>query len=167
MKNSIIYKNPEERKILDFTNIGIKVYEDKTMDIHQESHFFAIGDVLFYNIETNKFEKALAENTIFSEVCGVVSKITSIDDFEIISFGEIKTNRYQFEIGTKLYLSDVQPGKLLSLYPSEIVKEIATQTLDGIIVDIKRALKTTATSDTSTYEAYTQEELDEIIMNIW
>lgn len=167
MKNSIIYKNPEEYSVLDFTNIGIKLYEDKIMDIHQENHYFDVGDALFFNIKTNKFEKALAENNIFSEVCGVVSKINSIDDFEIISHGEIQTGRYAFELNTKLYLSDIQPGKLLSIHPAVIVKEIATQIEDGIFVNIKRALKTTATSDTNTYENYTQEELNEIISNIW
>ena len=167
MKNSIIYKNPEEYSVLDFTNIGIKLYEDKIMDIHQENHYFNIGDALFYNIKTKKFEKALAENSIFSEVCGVVSKIKSIDDFEIISYGEIQTNRYTFELNTKLYLSDMQPGKLLSIHPAIIVKEIATQVEEGIFVNIKRALKTTATSDVNTYENYTQEELNEIISNIW
>jgi len=167
MKNSVIYKNPEEWKVLDFTNIGIKVYEDKIIGIHQESHYFAIGDALFYNVITNKFEKALAENTMFSEVCGVVSKINTIDDFEIISFGEIKTDRYLFEVNTPLYLSDIQPGKLVSIHPNEIAKEVATTTLNGIMVDIKRAVKTTATSDSNTYETYTQQELDEIIGNIW
>lgn len=167
MKNSNIYKNPQDRAILDFTTIGIKLYENKIMDIHQENHYFDVGDALFYNIETHKFEKALAENSMFSEVCGVVSEIKSLNDFIIISFGEIKTNRYPFELNTPLYLSDIQPGKLISLYPAEIVKEIATRTQDGIMVNIKRALKTTATPETNTLEAYTQEELDEIILNIW
>jgi len=167
MKNSTIYKNPEEWKVLDFTNIGIKAYEDRLINIHQENHFFAIGDALFYNLSNSKFEKALAENSVFSEVCGLVSNITSIHEFEIITFGEIETNRYAFDIGTILYLSDVQPGKLVSIHPAEIVKEIAVQTENGILINIKRALKTTATSDSNIYEPYTQAELDEIILNIW
>ena len=165
--NSVIFKNPENKHLFDLSLVGTRIYENQIIEITQANHFFEIGDALAYNAANQRFEKALAENSILSEVCGVVSKINSINSFEIITYGELKTGRYPFEAGLPLYLSDIQPGKLLTIYPNEIVKEIATCTLDGIMIDIKRALKTTATPDTSTYEAYTQAELDEIISNIW
>lgn len=165
--NSIIFKNPQETYLFDLSLIGTSTYESEIIQINQENHYFEIGDVLFYNVVTQKFEKAIAENSMFSEVCGIVSKVISLDYFEIVSSGEIVTDRYNFDTDTVLYLSDVTFGKLVSIPPENIVKEIATQITNGINVNIKRAFKLTETSTTEEYEAYTQEELDEIILNIW
>ena len=168
MKNSIIYKNPQDQHLFDLSYLGILNHERKTIEINQQNHYFQIGDVLYYDIKNHKFAKALARNTIESEVCGVVSEIIDIDNFVMITNGEIKTTRYTFDPGTILYLSDAHEGKLVSIEPAYTVKQIATQLSDGIMIDIQRGYRTPNTeSGSETLEQYTQAELDEIIKNIW
>ena len=168
MKNSIIYKNPQDQHLFDLSYLGILNHERKTIEINQQNHYFQIGDVLYYDIKNHKFAKALARNTIESEVCGVVSEIIDVNNFVIITNGEIKTTRYTFNPGTILYLSDAHEGKLVSIQPSYTIKQIATQLSDGIMIDIQRGYRTPITYDSSdSLESYTQTELDEIIKNIW
>ena len=67
-----------------------------------------------------------------------------------------------------MYLSNIAPGKLVSIQPSNVIKPIATRSNSGIIIDIGRGwIPENPTSDEVVYENYTQEELDEIISNIW
>ena len=138
MKNSTIYKNPQDQHIFDLSQIGVLNHERKTIEINQQNHYFQVADVLYYDIKNHKFAKALARNTIESEVCGVVCEIIDVDNFVMIASGKIKTSRYTFDEGTILYLSDVNTGKLVSIKPKYTIKQIATQTSDGIIVDIKK-----------------------------
>lgn len=165
--NSTIYKNVEDPRIFDLSLLGTVNYVNNAVSITQKDHFFQIGDVLFYNVQESCFLKAYAVNDIQSEVCGVVSRIFDKDNFEILPEGLIETSRYTFDIGTILYLSEVTPGKLISIPPSNIVKQIATQTSNGIIVNIKRGYHAGNPKDAEGLEPYTQEELDEIIKNIW
>ena len=59
-------------------------------------------------------------------------------------------------------------GKLVSIEPSYIIKQIAIQLSDGIMIDIQRGYKTpNIESSSEILEPYTQAELDEIIKNIW
>ena len=167
MKNSTIYKNPQDQHIFDLSQIGILNHENKTIEINQQNHYFQVTDVLYYDIKNHKFAKALARNTIESEVCGVVSEIIDVNNFVIITNGEIKTTRYTFNPGTILYLSDVNAGKLVSIQPHSVIKQIAIQDTNGIIINIQRGLKTTSTSSSENLEPYTKEELDEIIKNVW
>ena len=168
MNNSTIYKNPQDQHIFDLSQIGILNHENKTIEINQQNHYFQVTDVLYYDIKNHKFAKALARNTIESEVCGVVSEIIDVDNFVMITNGKIKTTRYTFAQGTILYLSDVHEGKLVSIQPAYTIKQIATQLSDGIMIDIQRGYRTpNAKSSSETLEQYTQAELDEIIKNIW
>ena len=168
MKNSIIYKNPQDQHLFDLSYLGILNHERKTIEINQQNHYFNIGDVLYYDIKNHKFDKAIAKNSIESEVCGVVSEIIDVNNFVMITNGEIKTTRYTFNPGTILYLSDAHEGKLVSIQPSYTIKQIATQLSDGIMIDIQRGYRTPDTeSGSETLESYTQTELDEIIKNIW
>ena len=168
MKNSIIYKNPQDQHLFDLSYLGILNHERKTIEINQQNHYFQIGDVLYYDIKNHKFAKAIAKNSIESEVCGVVSEIIDIDNFVIITNGKIQTTRYNFEIGTSLYLSNAHEGKLVSIEPNNIVKQVATQIPNGIMINIQRGYKISNTeSGSETLEPYTQTELDEIIKNIW
>ena len=168
MKNSTIYKNPQDQHLFDLSYLGVLTHERKTIEINQQNHYFQIGDVLYYDIKNHKFNKAIAKNSMESEVCGVVSEIIDIDNFIMITNGEIKTTRYTFTPGTILYLSDAHEGKLVSIQPTYTVKQIATQLSDGIMIDIQRGYRTPNTeSGSETLEQYTQAELDEIIKNIW
>ena len=164
--NSNIYKNPEEQHVLDLTTIGtIEIISNQ--EIVQEKHCFYIGDVVYYDIALKRFALAMARNTTESEVVGLVSRIVNNDTFVLTNVGVLYTDRYTFPEGTVLYLSDVNPGKLVSIAP-DYVKPVAIQTTNGIIIDIVRGW----TDEHSVlqpleYEPYTQDELDEIISNIW
>lgn len=165
--NSTIYKNPQDQHIFDLTQLGTIIYAGGSVIVDQQNHYFQIGDVLYYNIKEKKFAKAVAVNNIESEVCGVVSSIKDKDTFVISGDGIIETERYTFDEGAALFLSDVHPGKLVSIPPANVVKQIAIQATNGIIVDIQRGYKTGKTETVEEIEFYTQEELDEIIKNIW
>ena len=168
MKNSTIFKNPQDQHLFDLSYLGVLTHERKTIEINQQNHYFQIGDVLYYDIKNHKFNKAIAKNSMESEVCGVVSEIIDIDNFVMITSGEIKTTRYTFDPGTILYLSDAHEGKLVSIEPNYTIKQIATQLSDGIMIDIQRGYRTPITYDSSdSLESYTKTELDEIIKNIW
>lgn len=166
--NSIISKKLHKYHVLDLTDIGAITCNNFT-EIAQHNHDFQIGDALYYNVKKQVFDKAIAINNVESEVCGVVSEIKDIDTFVLVTNGEIITSRYDFKVNTILYLSDARPGKLVSIGPKDIVKQIATKTTDGIMVNIQRGFKTTNNqqSSTETLEPYTEEELNEIIKNIW
>lgn len=165
--NTNIYKNPCEHYLFDLSVIGTIIHEDKAIQINQGNHYFQVGDVLYYNVKTQLFGKAVAVNNIESEVCGIVSKVIDNNNFIIASSGLIETDRYTFAENTVLYLSEIQPGKLVSIEPSSVIKQIATQTTNGIIIDIQRGYRTPSSSSDEEYESYTQEELDEIIQNVW
>lgn len=166
--NSVIFKNPYDKCLIDLSYLGTLEHIDKDILLHQENHYFQIGDVLYYNLAENKFAKAIANNSIESEVCGVVSGVTDEHNFSIKTQGFIETDRYGFDDGTNLYLSESSSGKLISIEGSIIVKQIATQAPNGIIVNIQRGYKTDNPSGQDTdYELYTKSELDEIIKNVW
>ena len=166
--NTNIFKNPNNQHIFDLSYLGILTFEKKTIEIHQENHYLRIGDILYYNIKEHKFDKAIAKNTIESEVCGGVIDVIDNNNFVLITGGKIPTDRYSFEEGTKLYLSDAHEGKLVSIEPNYTIKQIATQLSDGIMIDIQRGYRTPITYDSSdSLESYTKTELDEIIKNIW
>lgn len=165
--NSTIYKNPQEQHIFDLSQLGTLVYAGGSIEINQENHFFQVGDVLYYNIKEKIFAKAVAVNNIESEVCGLVSEVIDKDNFVIIGDGILETDRYTFEEGKELYLSDAHPGKLVSIAPTDVIKQIATQLTNGIMIDIQRGYRTSNPTSSEELEPYTQAELDEIIKNIW
>ena len=166
--NSIIIKNPQEHHIFDLTQLGTIMQANKLIEITQPNHFFQVGDVLYYNVQKQMFGKAIAVNNIESEVCGVVSDVQDKDTFTLIAKGKVITARYDFENGSPLYLSEVHPGKLVSIEPRDIIKQVAIQVENGIEVDIKRGYKIANTQiESEELEPYIQSELDEIIKNIW
>lgn len=166
-KNSTIYKNPQEQRIIDLSQLGTMVYAGGSIEIAQPNHFLQVGDVVYYNVKTRLFAKAVAVNSIESEVCGIVSEVSDKDNFVIINSGIIETGRYAFDEGAVLYLSDAHPGKLVSIAPATIIKQIATQLAHGIMVDIQRGYQITDDDSSEELEPYTQAELDAIIRNIW
>lgn len=165
LRNSNIYKTPEEFHIFDLTQIGT-IREIENLEITQENHYFQIGDVIYYNPIEKKFLLAVANNSIESEVAGVVSEIIDVNTFKIKNSGLLQTDRYSFDVDTPLYLSGATPGKLTSIAPV-VIKQIATQSNNGIIIDIKRGWILRDEMEVTEYEPYTKEELDEIISNMW
>ena len=56
----------------------------------------------------------------------------------------------------------------MSIAPVNVVKQVATQAINGIIIDIQRGYKISEDNPSDeSLEPYTIEELDEIIANIW
>ena len=166
--NSVIFKNPYDRMLHDITFAGTYDKVDTTIQIEQITHGFQVGEALYYDVKDKTFAKALAINSIESEVCGVVSEVIGVNTFRILTEGYLKTDKYSFVLDTPLYLSESTPGKLTSIAPKGIVKQVATQTSNGIIIDIQRGYKISDTTvEDEELEPYTQEELDEIIQNIW
>lgn len=166
--NSIIFENPYKDNIQDFSKIGVLSIINTEVEVNQKMHRFQVGDVLFFDFKEHKYNKALAINHNCSEVIGVVSSLIDDDNFRFTNKGLIKTNRYQFNNGDILYLSDSAEGKLINIEPTVIIKQIAIQSDNGIIIDIQRGYKVKETEDyTDECESYTQEELDNIIKNIW
>lgn len=167
--NSLILEVPYGHDIHDLEFLGVYEHIDKDVTIQQENHGFQVGDVIYYNIQKQTFEKALAINTMESEVCGVISSVIDNHTCKFITSGFILTNRFKFDTDTPLYLSELIPGKLVSMAPNMIHKQIAVQMPDGLRIDIQRGyrLKLEEESTQTDFQPYTQEELDEIIQNIW
>ena len=167
LKNTNIYKNPEDRVLFDLSNLGTLTIIDN-QEVVQRLHRFQVGDVIYYDVKQRKFALAIANNTIESEVVGVVSNIINEDRFNIINTGMLVINKYTFPTGTQLYLSNSTSGKLVSIQPGNVIKPIATQSNNGIIINIERGwIPENPTSDDIVYENCTKEDLDEIIRNIW
>lgn len=164
--NSVIYKNSENDSLIDFSTIGTIKTEDSEIRIKQDKHFFQVGDALYFNPTDNKFGKALAVNNIESEVCGVVSEVPNENEFIIVTEGFIKTDRYNFNADAPLYLSEVIPGFLMSSPPTYIVKQVGIQSINGIHVSIQMGFYVSSNSVKVTFEPYTKEELDDIILNV-
>lgn len=169
-KNSLMFQNPE-LNILDFSKLGVLTTEDHELVIEQKFHKFQVGDALYYDPVYKTFSKAIASNTVAIEVCGVVDKVYNEDMFRIITEGYIDTDRYQYTKGVILYLSEVVPGMLMSVEPTLSVKQVAVQDSGGIQVNIKMGYFLDPEHEETqppqfTFEAYTKEELDDIILNI-
>lgn len=169
--NTVIFKNPydNESAVFDLSFLNGSNIINKTVTIEQNIHGFQVGDVLYFDLVNKKFAKAMAINTAESEACGVVSDASDINRFSMLCKGNIKTKRYDFEIGTELYLSESSPGKLIT-GPLMFAKKIAEKTGNGIYVNIQRGFKIDPSDnyDDSQFslEPYTKEELDIIIKNI-
>lgn len=166
--NSIVFKDPEKEHLIDLTYLGTMLKEDSTICITQENHFFVPGDVLAYDLLSKKFIRALATNAVQSEVCGVVSEFIDVNNFVLVVKGLVNAPQYKFPNGSTLWLSEVVPGKLMSISPTNIFREIATQVSEGVIeVNIKMGFITgLPKAEPEILESYTQAELDEIISNI-
>ena len=169
-KNSTIYRSPEEPSIFDISSLGTYVKEDTEIKITQSMHYFREGDALYYDPMTVKFQKAIANNTIASEVCGIVSEVINLNTFIIVTEGEVMVPRYQYSPDSTLYLSESIDGHLTSIQPTYVIKPLGKQIEPGkILVDIQRSFvmaERDAFVNTEELEPYTQQELDEIILNV-
>lgn len=166
--NSNIYENPYEDDIVDLSDLGVYSVIKNNATITQKNHCFTVGDVLYYNPETQLFGLALATNSITVEAVCIVSEILDKDNFIVNNYGDITLNRYTYDTGSTLYLSEAEPGKLITIQPTRVIKPIGTKTDTGININIQRGLLSSIGAVVSEdYEEYTQDELDEIIKNIW
>jgi hypothetical protein len=89
--------------------------------ITYEAHGFAVGDILYLNGST--YTKAVASAANTAEVVGVVSKVGSVDTFELTVSGEI-TGLTGLTAGGVYFLSATTPG-LLTLTEPSVVGQIS------------------------------------------
>lgn len=169
-RNSTIYKNPEDQYLFDITALGVFNQEQTEIRLTQKNHYFRVGDALYYDPQSVKFIKAVANNSIASEVCGIVSRVVDMDTFILVTQGELEVSRYQYNEGSTLYLSEFIEGQLTTVQPLYAIKPLGYQIEPGkILVDIQRGLVLSSRPpavDTEELEPYSQAELDEIILNI-
>lgn len=168
--NSVIYREfYDEDNIHDFDYLGVNGVENKIIELTELDNGFIVGDAIYYDIKNNHYRKALSNNTIMSEVIGVVSKIISKDTFELTMKGSIILDRYNnIQNDTLLYLSPVITGKLTPLEPEYVSKIIAIKTGTGIYVDIQRGYNIKAIPDQQ-YDGlryYTEQEIQDIITQV-
>ena len=179
--NSVIYRDVDEERILDFSHIGSNVNANEIV-LTEPNHYFILGDAIFYDIYSNHYRRALANNSIMSEVIGVVSEIIDINTFKLTLKGNIILDRYSnIQEGSFLYLSPLITGKLIPDEPENVSKIIAVKIQNGIKVDIQRGYHLKAdqlinnSSNVPQYEEYvdysdlryyTDQELQDIIVRI-
>lgn len=165
--NSNIFENPEdEAGLFDMSGIGIK---SEIPAYFKQWHTFHVGDVVYYDGKLKEFRLAVGENTRKSEAAGVICEVVDEENFAIAQAGRVNTGtRYDYPVGSKLYLSDTRPGMLVSIAPAGAIKEIGTMVYKGtILVNIKRGfIPVKYEQPDPSAGPYTKQELDEIIQNI-
>lgn len=169
--NSTIFRNPydDEAHLVDFSHIGLDYPSTSTIQINELDNGFSVGDAIYYDIYNKKYRRALANNSIMSEVIGVVSKIINKDEFELTLRGIVETDRYNdFENGAILYLSATVTGRLTPHEPSPVTKIIGIKAENGIIVKIQRGydIRDDAHDPYLLYtdtRLYTEQEIQDII----
>ena len=166
--NSVIYRDVFEDNVEDFTFMGVNNPKKHTTEIIQPFHGFVVGDAVYYDIRTKNYKLALANNSIMSEVFGVVSKLIDKDTCEVVLKGNIKTDRYNYiPKGTILYLSSTVAGRLIDTEPYQISKIIGVKSKDGIEVDIQRGYNLHPKNvEYETPRFYTEQEIQDIINTI-
>ena len=168
--NSSIFRDVfDEDQNTDLTYIGIVGSNFEKINLEESNHGFILGDAIYYDINTNHYYRALAVNTVMSEVIGVVSKVIDNDNFELTLKGNIILDRYNTIQNDKpLYLSPIITGKLTEIEPNNISKIIAVKIQNGIKVDIQRGYHLIQ-SEEPIYDDiryYTEQEIQDIINTI-
>ena len=166
--NSVIYRDVFEDNVEDFTFMGVNNPKKYTTEITQPFHGFIVGDAVYYDIRTKNYKLALANNSIMSEVFGVISNIIDADTCEVVLKGNIKTNRYDYiPKGSILFLSPTISGRLIDAEPYKVSKIIGIRSKDGIEVNIQRGYDLHPEEvNNETPRFYTEQEIQDIINTI-
>lgn len=174
--NSNIYKNifPEEVFNAIFLNQSLDDLPITNNDINQKDHGLATGNVVYCD-SNGLYKKALAENSEKAFPVGIVASVSSRNVFTLIRAGKISnTLKYNYEDTSVLYLSDTIPGKLVHYndIKNKVYIPVAVYTNQGIIVNIQEGTmgdkmkEYGVFQDTDSFNSYTQEELDEVVIQI-
>jgi hypothetical protein len=172
--NSVIKSDEsyEEPTITDLSLLGASNKDDRKLMIYELNNGFNTGDALYYDYTSGHYRRAIAVNTILSEVVGVVGKVIDKDNFELVLKGDIETNKFDLiPDDSPLYLSPLITGKLIPNEPNNISKVIAIKKKYGLIkVDIQRGYSLIDEKiDSTTYSDarfYTTQEIKEITNQI-
>lgn len=168
--NSVIFRDVDDLDdVIDLT-ANCSYGEGNTIILTENSHYFSIGDAIYYDFNTNHYRKGLAVNQIMSEIIGVVSKIIDKDTFELTTKGSIILDRYDnIENNSVLYLSSNISGRLVPNEPDKISKIIGIKINNGIRIDIQRGYHLIESNqETNDFELryYTQQELQNIVTRV-
>ena len=132
---------------------------------------FYVGAALYYNIDNEEFELAIARNTKESEVCGLILSLTDTY-FDLISSGYMYWHDTHAALTlvehTPMYLSETVPGGITFEQPQNIIKRVALFYKDVIMITVNSGLYWGPDNSMwNEQEAYTQEELDDIVSKLW
>ena len=94
---------------------GAKGYHPLQPDttIFQPEHGFAAGVAIRH--DGVRYVRAMADNHVHAQVCGIVSKVVDADRFRYVADGFIpsETGELEWEKGAEYFLSPVEPGRLI------------------------------------------------------
>lgn len=112
------------------------------IDVNQEEHGFIVGNFIYYDGNDNLYKKAIAENNEKINVIGMVSKVTDLDNFQIICNGFVETDKFEngYIQGFPLYLSNETPGLVTNIQPN-ISKSVGYTVKNGIVISIERGIE--------------------------
>jgi len=108
-----------------------------TIKVSQVAHGFSVQDAIYYDDGTSAWAKAKAD-AVTTLGIGVVSKVNDVDNFEVITDGEV-TGLSGLTDGEWYYVSDTTAG-LLTLTESSIYSNpilIATSATTGIVLSLR------------------------------
>lgn len=167
--NSVIFKDVnDDANFSDISAAGTNG-EYREVTVNQDIHGLSLGDAVYYNIYTNRYARALATNTIMSEVIGLVSDVPDENTFTITMKGVLLTDRYNaIADDSIMYLSSAISGRLTNTEPANISKIIGRKIPNGIDIDIQRGyhLKSDETPVYTGIKYYTQSEIQDIINTV-
>ena len=171
-KNSNIYKNIFTNIVYDINFIDILKgnivnTENKKM---QENHGFNVGDAIYFDTNDNMYKKSIADNSEKSQVYGVVTEVPGENVFAVLQYGIIDYKNINFNDTSILYLSDINPGKLV--HYSEIQNKVYIPV--GFYIGNKLLINPQQGSSginlipyedntDQNFDLYTQTEIDDII----
>lgn len=113
--------------------------------VNQTSHGFAVGDFIYYHPIDMKYYKAIAKDDYDINVVGMVTRVTSANQFEFMWSGFFATTIFNesagFLQGMPLYISDTQAGQVVQRQP-DISKAVAYPVENaGVMIAIERGIQ--------------------------
>ena len=174
--NTNIYKNifPEEVFNIELINKASNELPKTTNDVIQRNHELSMGNVVYLD-SNGIYKKALAEDSEKAFPVGVVSDISNSNIFTLIKTGRMSSPiKYDYDDTSILYLSDTIPGELVHYQEikNNIYIPVAVYTNQGIIVNIQQGsigdkmMEYDTIQYDSIFESYTEDEINEAIMQI-
>ena len=115
------------------------------IDVTQTSHGFIVGDFIYYDNRTNKYQKATAIDSFDINIVGMVSYIYDENKFEYVCSGFVETDLFNtangYVQGMPLYITEDEPGKVTQEQP-DISKAVGYPVADiGLIISIERGIQ--------------------------
>lgn len=137
--------SPKVDNALKQLSDGLYVREQSnTRLVTQTNHGFIIGDFIYYH-PVDAYKKASAVDDYDSNIVGMVTKVLGADSFEYQWSGFFKTDIFNvsngYIQGMPVYISDIEPGKVVQEQP-DISKAVGYPVENlGIIINIERGIQ--------------------------